>query len=138
LTKDLGTLDIGSPVYFRRIKVGQVIGYSLADDGRMVSVQVFIDAPNDRFITEDTRFWNISGINMSLSASGVEVKTGSLVSVLAGGIAFASVNPFNTTPAPEQTTFVLADNESEAMAEPDGPPFRVDMVFHQSVRGLKR
>ena len=137
LTKDLGTLDIGSPVYFRRIKVGQVIGYSLADDGRMVSVQIFIDAPNDRFITEDTRFWNISGIDMSLGASGVEVKTGSLVSVLAGGIAFASVNPFNTMPAPEQVTFTLADSESEAMAEPDGPPFRVDMVFRQSVRGLK-
>ncbi|NYT70136.1 intermembrane transport protein PqiB [Pusillimonas noertemannii] len=137
LTRDLGTLDIGSPVYFRRIKVGQVIGYNLAEDGRMVSVQVFIDAPNDRFITEDTRFWNISGINMSLGASGVEVKTGSLVSVIAGGIAFASINPFNTAPAPEDATFTLADNESEAMAEPDGPPFRIDMIFRQSVRGLK-
>lgn len=137
LTDDLGSLDIGSPVYFRRIKVGQVIGYSLADDGRAVSVQIFIDAPNDRFITEDTRFWNISGINMSLGASGVEVKTGSLVSVIAGGIAFASANPFNTKPAPEHATFTLADNETDAMAEPDGPPFRVDMVFRQSVRGLK-
>lgn len=137
LTQDLGSLDIGSPVYFRRIPVGRVIGYSLAEDGRKVNVQAFIDAPNDRFITEDTRFWNISGIDMSLGASGVEVKTGSLAAIIAGGVAFASVNPFNTTPAPEGVTFALADSEDEAMAEPDGPPFRVDMVFRQSVRGLK-
>lgn len=136
-TKDLGSLDIGSPIYYRRIRVGRVVGYNLAEDGRTVDVQAFIDAPNDRFITEDTRFWNISGVNLSLGASGVEVKTGSLASVIVGGIAFASVNPFNTAPAPEGTTFTLANTETEAMAEPDGPPFRVDMVFRQSVRGLK-
>ncbi|WP_397475252.1 intermembrane transport protein PqiB [Pusillimonas sp.] len=137
MTKDLGSLDIGSPVYFRRIPVGRIIGYSLAEDGRKVNVQAFIDAPNDRFVTEDTRFWNVSGIDMSLGASGVEVKTGSLAAIIAGGVAFASANPFNTTPAPEDATFALADSESDAMAEPDGPPFRVDMVFRQSVRGLK-
>ncbi|WP_301116994.1 MlaD family protein [Pusillimonas sp. (ex Stolz et al. 2005)] len=137
LTKDLGSLDIGSPVYFRRIQVGRIIGYSLAEDGSQVMIQAFIDAPHDRFITSDTRFWNVSGINVSLDASGVEVRTGSLAAVLAGGVAFASANPFNTQPAPEDATFALAESETEAMAEPDGPPFRVDMIFRQSVRGLK-
>lgn len=136
LTGDLGSLEIGSPVYFRRIRVGTVISYSLSDSGRTVNVQVFVDAPYDRFITADTRFWNISGINVSLGTSGVEVKTGSLASVVAGGIAFASAKPLNTVPAPEGAEFVLADTEVQAMAEPDGPPFRVDMVFRQSVRGL--
>lgn len=137
LTKDLGSLDIGSPVYFRRIQVGRIIGYSLAEDGSEVMIQAFIDAPHDRFITSDTRFWNVSGINMSLGASGVEVRTGSLAAVLAGGVAFSSANPFNTEPAPENATFKLAESETQAMAEPDGPPFRVDMIFRQSVRGLK-
>jgi len=137
MTADLGSLDIGSPVYFRRIRVGRVIGYSLADNGRKVNVQIFIDAPHDRFVTEDTRFWNVSGIDVSLGTSGVEIKTGSLASIIAGGIAFASANPLNTKIAPEEASFVLADSESQAMAEPDGPPFRVDMVFRQSVRGLE-
>lgn len=90
LTPDLGMLDIGSPVYYRRIPVGQVIGYQLNEDGRSVQVQVFIDAPYDRFVTTSTRFWNISGIDLSLSASGVSVKAGTLASVVAGGIAFTS------------------------------------------------
>ncbi|MCJ9710576.1 MlaD family protein, partial [Bordetella hinzii] len=49
---DLGSLDIGSPVYYRRISVGQVVGYALSEDGKAVDVQVFVDAPNDRFVTE--------------------------------------------------------------------------------------
>lgn len=137
MTSDLGSLDIGSPVYYRLIRAGRIIGYSLADDGRKVNVQAFIDAPYDQFITDDTRFWNVSGINMTLGTSGVEVRTGSLTSVMMGGIAFTSVNPFNTAQAPEGAVFTLANSEAEALAEADGPPFRVDMVFRQSVRGLK-
>lgn len=137
LSGDLGSLDIGSPVYYRRIRAGRIIGYNLADDGRKVNVQAFIDAPYDKFITDDTRFWNVSGINMTLGTSGVEVRTGSLTSVIMGGIAFTSANPFNTTPAPEGAVFALANSQAEALAEADGPPFRVDMVFRQSVRGLK-
>jgi len=136
-TSDLGSLDIGSPVYYRRIRVGRVIGYDLSEDGRTVDVQIFVDAPNDKFVTSDARFWNVSGVDLSLNASGVSVKTGSLAAVIAGGIAFASANPFNDTPAPADTEFVLSNSESEAMADPDGPPFRVDMVFQHSVRGLK-
>src|SRR5690606_23301802 len=81
--------EIGSPVYYRRIEVGRVIGYDLDPNGDQVSIQVFIDAPNDKFVTKDTRFWNVSGVNLSLSADGFNVETSSLVSVLAGGVAFA-------------------------------------------------
>jgi len=137
LTSDLSSLDIGSPVYYRRIRVGSVIGYDLAQDGRAVKLQVFIDAPYDRYVTSDTRFWNVSGIDLSLSASGVSVKTGSLAAVIAGGISFASANPFNTVQAPVDAEFALNSSEAQAMKDPDGQPFRVDMAFYQSVRGLK-
>ena len=134
---DLGSLEIGSPIYYRRIQVGRVIGYDLDPSGRSVDIQVFIDAPNDKFVTSDTRFWNASGINVSLNADGFVVQTGSLASVVAGGISFKSVDEKNTAPAPAGTVFALTATEGEAMAEPDGPPFRIDLVFHQSVRGLK-
>lgn len=136
-TPDLGMLDIGSPVYYRRIPVGQVIGYQLNKDGQSVQVQVFIDAPYDRFVTESTRFWNISGIDLSLSASGVSVKAGTLASVVGGGVAFASLGPEDGQPVKADTVFKLSANETEAMADPDGIPFRVHMAFLQSVRGLK-
>lgn len=136
-TADLGSLDIGSPVYYRRIPVGQVIGYSLDDSGQAVHVQIFIDAPNDKFVTASSRFWNASGFNVSLGADGVEVQTESLVSVVAGGVAFASVDPSDTEPAKADTRFDLAPTREKAMADPDGPPFTVDFHFPQSVRGLK-
>lgn len=134
---DLGSLEIGSPVYYRRIPVGRIIDYELDGTGRMVNIQIFIDAPNDKFVTTDSRFWNASGIDISLSGSGVAIKTGSLASVVAGGIAFANADEANSKPVAADAVFTLSKTETQAMADPDGTPFRVDMIFHQSVRGLK-
>lgn len=71
--KDLGSLDFGSPIYYRRINVGQVTAYNLAKDGQSVELQTFIRAPYDKFVTNDARFWQASGIDVSLNASGLRV-----------------------------------------------------------------
>ncbi|NYT24214.1 MCE family protein [Alcaligenaceae bacterium] len=134
---DLGWLDIGSPVYYRRIQVGQVIGYSLDESGDAVNIQIFIDAPHDRYVTTDARFWNASGINFSLDAEGVSVQTGSLAAVLAGGVAFASADEFNKEWARADAVFALHGSEAKAMADPDGDPVLIEFHFHQSIRGLK-
>lgn len=134
---DLGSLDIGSPVYYRRIHVGQVIGYSLSEDGRDVDVQLFVDAPNDRFVTTASRFWNASGVHVNLSADGLNVHTESLVSMLAGGVAFENADDATPERAKAGTHFELFETRDKAMAEPDGPPFIVEFHFPQSVRGLK-
>lgn len=135
---DLGSLEIGSPVYYRRIEVGQVIGYDLDESGKQVNIQVFIDAPNDKFVTEETRFWNASGINLSLDADGFNVQTSSLVSVMAGGVAFASADESeDAAPAKPDSRFELSATYVEAMADPDGPAFSIELHFPQSVRGLK-
>ena len=57
----LGSLGIGSPVYYRRLNVGQVISYDLAKDGKSVDIRIFLNAPFDRFVTSNTRFWEASG-----------------------------------------------------------------------------
>ncbi|MBC7204264.1 MAG: MCE family protein, partial [Pusillimonas sp.] len=111
--------------------------YELSKDGSSVDIQIFVDEPNDRYVTSDSRFWNASGIQVSLGASGVDVQTGSLSSIIAGGIAFVNVNPANEVPADPETVFDLFNSELQAKAEPDGPPFRVDMIFNNSVRGLE-
>ena len=84
----LGSLDLGSPLYYKGIQVGQVSSYELNEKGDGVRVQVFVDAPNDKFVTQGSRFWNVSGVNMSLDSTGFNVRTHSLVSALAGGLAF--------------------------------------------------
>src|SRR5690606_40303594 len=103
---DLGSLDIGSPVYFRKIPVGQVVAYGLNADGKSVRIEVFVHAPHDVQVTGNTRFWNASGIEIDLDSSGFALQTESLSSILIGGIAFRApdYSP-NDLPAAEQSTF---------------------------------
>ena len=88
----LGSYNLGSPVYFRKFAVGEVESYALDKDGRGVTVDVFIRAPHDQYVTNATRFWEASGIDVKLSASGVDLETESLASIVIGGIAFQSLD----------------------------------------------
>jgi len=136
-TDDLGSLGIGSPLYFRRLQVGQVISFGLADDGKGVQVQVFVNAPYDNFVTDDTRFWNASGVDVSVAADGLTVNTESLSAILAGGIAFRAPNYSpDAEPAAEDSEFTLFSDMRRAMAPADGPPRYVQMRFDQPLRGL--
>ncbi|WPG40613.1 MlaD family protein [Variovorax sp. EBFNA2] len=134
--RDVGSLDVGSPVYFRRIKVGQVAAYELDGDGRGVTLRVFVNAPYDKFVGMNTRFWQASGIDAQLSASGFTLRTQSLATILLGGIAFQAPDDAMGPLAKENTAFVLAQDEATAMKEPDGPSQTLLMYFNQSLRGL--
>ncbi|ADU37321.1 intermembrane transport protein PqiB [Variovorax paradoxus] len=133
---DIGSLDVGSPVYFRRIKVGQVAAYELDGDGRGVTLRVFVNAPYDKFVGVNTRFWQASGIDAQLSASGFTLRTQSLATILLGGIAFQAPDDAMGPLAKENTAFMLAQDEVAAMKEPDGPSQTLLMYFNQSLRGL--
>ncbi|MFT0169832.1 intermembrane transport protein PqiB [Paraburkholderia mimosarum] len=133
----LGSLDIGTPIFFRRIQVGQVTGYSLDKDGTGVTVQVFVTAPFDQYVGTNTRWWHASGVNVQLDSNGIKVNTQSLATIVVGGIAFQAPPGQSMGPqAPDTATFALASDEAEAMREPDGAPQRVVMYFNQSLRGL--
>ncbi|WP_237113179.1 PqiB family protein [Pseudomonas aeruginosa] len=137
-TEDLGSLDVGSPVYYRRIQVGRVASYKLDDDGNHVSLQVFVDEPYDSFVTTDTRFWNASGVDVSLGADGLKLKTQSVATIVAGGIAFAALPRAQNQveKAPEYAQFTLSPDQASAMTPPDGPAQYVQLRFDQSLRGL--
>ncbi|MGV8918899.1 MAG: intermembrane transport protein PqiB [Pseudomonas sp.] len=136
-TEDLGSLDVGSNVYYRRIPVGEVVAYKLSDDGKGLDVQIFINAPYDKFVTTDSRFWNASGVDVSLTAGGLKVNTQSVSSILAGGIAF--VEP-KYSPNPEvakaDTNYTLFTEQETALAPADGQPRYIQMRFEQPLRGL--
>ncbi|WP_238914102.1 intermembrane transport protein PqiB [Achromobacter insolitus] len=134
--RDLGSLDIGSPVYFRRIQVGQVVAYQLDRSGDGVDVQVFIDAPNDDYVNSATRFWNASGVDFSVDARGLQVRSQSLLSVIVGGVAFDTIEQHAHVAAKPDAEFTIFSSESAARAQPDGAPLHIRMRFDQSVRGL--
>lgn len=133
----IGSLDVGSPVVFRRVQVGQVASYELNPDGKGVTLTIFVNAPYDRYVTTNTRFWHASGIDIALDASGLKINTQGLVSILVGGIAFAALpGSQEVSAAPANAEFNLADDRVEAMRQPDRVVDTYLMVFRQSTRGL--
>ncbi len=157
----LGSHDVGTPLYFRRLAVGKVVSYELDKDGKGISIKVFVDAPYDQYVTSNTRFWNASGIDVSVGATGFKLQTESMISVLAGGIAFeapqnmdeevnSGINNPNqaTSAAPKEsiespniraeadTVFPLFQTRELAMKRPDTHVQRFVINFKQSVRGL--
>ena len=133
---DIGSLDVGSPIYYRRIKVGQVAAYELDADGRGVTLRVFVNSPYEKFVGANTRFWHASGLDMQLSASGLTLRTQSLATILLGGIAIGAPEEGAGPVASENTAFLLASDEGAAMKRPDGPAQTVLLYFNQSLRGL--
>ena len=136
-TPDLGSLDVGTPLFFRRLQVGQVTSYELDKDGSSLNVKVFVNAPYDQYVNPNTRFWNASGIDVSLTANGLSVQTQSVLSVLIGGIAFETPATDPVLPAAEaDTVFTLYSNRADAFKLPARAPQTYMLLFKQSVRGL--
>ena len=137
-SEDIGSLDIGSPVYYRRLQVGQVAAYALEPDGKAVNVTIFINAPYDRFVSAHSRFWHASGIDLALDAEGVRVKTESLVSLAIGGIAFDTpLDEPEPASIPADLVFPLHRSQERAFKNPDRLADSYVLVFNQSVRGLQ-
>lgn len=133
----LGSIEVGSPVYYRQIRVGQVVAYQLEEDGNELTFNVFIHAPHHERVRQNTRFWNASGLDMKLDATGIEINTESLVTILMGGIAFDTLR--NIEPgeqADEGAIFKLYKNASSIYAKTYTEKRRFLLYFEDSVRGL--
>jgi len=134
---DLGSLSVGAPAYFHHIQVGQIIALALNDDGRGVTLKLFIQSPYDRFVTSDTRFWHASGVDVAVDAGGVHMQTESLTTILAGGVALeAPPGSTAVSPVPSESHFKLVASRESAMKAPDGAVETFVLYFDESLRGL--
>jgi paraquat-inducible protein B len=131
------SLDTGSPVYFRQIRVGQVVGYQLAEDGQSVTIGVFINSPYHRFVYKNSRFWNASGLDLSIGAEGVQLNTESMVTMLVGGISFDVPSYLETEgPAAADQVFNLYENYTASQEKTYLVKNYWVLYFAGSVRGL--
>jgi len=87
-TNNLGSLDVGSPLYYHKINVGEVTGYRLNKENDSVDISIYVHSPYHEKIKTNSRFWNVSGLELELTAGGVTARLESLTSLLIGGIAF--------------------------------------------------
>ncbi len=136
--KTLGGLKSGSPVYFRQIMVGSVVDYRFLDSGDL-ELEVFVRQPYDKHVNAATRFWNAGGFDVTLSAAGLEIKTQSLVTIIAGGIAFdtmAGLGRDASQPAADKQIFDLYPSRTASQSKIHTEKHRVLMYFADPVRGL--
>lgn len=132
-----GSLDVGAPVYYRQIKVGEVVAYDIGEDTESIDFKVFIHSPYDRKVHENTQFWNASGLDVSVTAQGIKVDTESMVSILIGGIAFGpSDSESAAAVAQEGQVFHLYENREAAKKKEYAEKRRFLLYFDGSVRGL--
>lgn len=136
-TERLGSLTTGSPIYYRGIQVGEVLDTRLAPDMSSVYLRIFVRAPYDDLVHNDSRFWQVSGVDISMNAQGFNLKMESLAALALGGIAFETPGRSEgTDPSEEGARFALYDSYA-SIKEADlisKNPFLV--YFNGSVRGL--
>lgn len=136
-----GSLDVGSPVYFRQLQVGRIERRRLTDDAAHIVFDAFIDAPYHEQIDAATRFWNVSGIDMSAGARGFKVHIETVEALLSGGIAFQSIGPGLGEPVPDSQVdyWVFEDREAaqdSLFRNENDESHRFIAEFDESVGGL--
>jgi paraquat-inducible protein B len=136
-TDTLASFEAGAPIYYRRFRVGEVLSYTLNKLGTEFSIEIFVKAPYDQLIFENTQFWNASGIDVKLSADGFEMQTESMITLLLGGLAFDNLEKEKGPQAQAGTQFTLYDNrQAAANAEHTKESQQYRLYFDSSARGL--
>jgi len=135
----LGSINIGSPVLFRHIRVGEVEGYELEKDGQAVEIKAFVHGPYVNLVRKDSRFWNAGGVDVTVDTSGIRMSSDSLVDMLLGGIAFESPISLDASDlAPEGQVFALFPSHDQINERIYLNRQYYVVNFHESVRGLTR
>jgi paraquat-inducible protein B len=133
----LGSVSLGSPVFYRGLSVGEVLGWDIGALAENVTIHVFIRAPFDEYVHDQTRFWNASGAAVKLSGGGVELQVESLRAILLGGVAFetpATAPPSEVSQADHQ--FPLFPSQDAARNASYSRKIPLLVYFSSSVRGL--
>ena len=138
LTEKLSSIDRGSPIYYQGIEAGEVLGYELGNDLKSIFIHAFIKAEFAEIIQSNTKFWNVSGMDVSVGADGVKIRTESVQTLMFGGIAFST--PESQEHAKDDIAgLIFTLHESlESMQENSYTKKMIFVLyFDGSVRGLK-
>ncbi|MFZ1570099.1 MAG: MlaD family protein [Thiolinea sp.] len=138
MTDSMGSLDIGTPIFYKQLQVGEIINYRLSADSGQVELHIFVDEPYYRLINKNTRFWDVSGIDVRVDSVGAEVRMESLTSLLIGGIAFETPPEQNQSlpVSPSNTVFNLYPDLTSSREKHYQDRLYYTLYFNGSLRGL--
>ena len=134
----LGSSSPGAPILYHDIPIGRILNYELEENGEGVLIDIFIQAPHHLRVRDTSRFWQLSGFELSLGTEGLDVKMDSLASLLSGGIAFDTPPTAGGASEPSQpgTVFKVFKNFASIQEEKYVLTYPFLVNFDGSVRGL--
>jgi paraquat-inducible protein B len=135
-TQKLGAISLGSPIFYRGLDVGKVLGWDLGDMARHVSIHAFVRAPFDKYVHDDSLFWNASGVSLKLGVNGIDVQMESLRALLLGGVAFDTRPDTKAEVSESDHRFTLYASQEAAQAAGYGRLLLMVSNFSGSVAGL--
>ena len=137
LSERANSVSVGDPVLYRGFQVGKIESVSLNLETSEIRYSAFVDAPYDTLVTDGARFWNASGVRLEADASGIRLQTGSLTSLLSGGVAF-DVPPLTSSgdPVADGATFQLYGDQRSSETNPYVFGKLYVAMFERSLRGL--
>lgn len=137
--KNLGSLNEGSPVYYHQLKVGEVIGSQLNTETDSVDISIYIKDKYSDKVRSNTQFWNVSGIDVEVTASGgISAKMESLAALVIGGLAFdTKSDDLSSQELSGSTVFPLYDSYKMAKEDTSGDEkLYYKMYFNDTLFGL--
>ena len=120
--KNAKSFSRGAPVLYKEMQVGEITGFTLASDGKHVLADIFIYEKYVQLVKSNSVFWKTGSIEVKADWDGVSLKTGTIVSLLIGGVAFSN-------PATEQEAELSADRARI-------PPFTVYETYQQAIAAV--
>ena len=135
--KQLGSIGAGAPVFYRGVEVGEVLKHEFSSDQQTILIDIFVRSPHDELVRKTTRFWNVSGFNVSIGPNGVQLETESLQNLILGGVEFDT--PKTLVKAPESkagSRFPLFKSKRDVVEAAYTERARYIAYFDGSVRGL--
>jgi paraquat-inducible protein B len=137
--RSVGSLSTGSPVFYRDVIVGEVLGYDLGDGIGPVTINIFVRAPYNKLVKQESHFWDSSGITLGIQNGGFHIEFQSVEALLAGGVTFdLPADAIHDAPSPNNATFPLFPSHQDA--ESAGYLHKIPVVayFQSSVAGVGR
>jgi paraquat-inducible protein B len=134
---NVGSLDTGSPVFYRDVQVGEVLGYDLGNGLGPVTIRVFVHAPFDDLVKARSHFYNSSGVTAELQGGGFHIEFQSLQAIISGGVTFSlPAEADQDAASPDGAVFPLYPSKDEADAAGYQTNVKVIAYFESSVAGL--
>jgi len=137
LAAKLGSIDTGSPIYYQGVLAGEVLGYELGTDRKSVFIHAFVKSPYDELVQSNTRFWNVSGVDVEVGTEGIKVRSESLQTIIFGGITFDTpITLERVKKDVEGLVFTLYDNFESIQEKSFVKKIIFILFFKESIRGL--